>query len=135
MICLIYSIHCALKQLMNLCQKRKLGAKQRKNSPTKMKLIRRRRRLNKTLSNVKSSSRKDVLRGELLDIEKKLMNLYRSSAEYDEHKAISSIKKNSKYFFKYAKKFAKVKTQVGPLKDENGSFINNPLDIAKALSK
>ena len=133
MLDIFYSL--CLEAANEFVPKRKLGAKQKRNSPTKMKLIRRRRRLNKTLSNVKSSSRKDVLRGELLDIEKKLMNLYRSSAEHEEHKAISSIKKNSKYFFKYAKKFAKVKNQVGPLKDENGSFINNPLDIAEALSK
>lgn len=110
------------------------NAKKKQINPAIKKLIRRRRRLNKTLSKVRSDNRKNLLREELLGIEKKLMNLYRSTEEYQENKAISSIKKNSKYFFKYAKKFAKVRSQIGPLKDKNGSFISDPRDIAEALS-
>ena len=63
------------------------------------------------------------------------MVLYRESEHFQEQKAISAIKKNTKYFFKYAKKFAKVKSKIGPLKTDNGNIISKPSEMAEMLSK
>ena len=39
----------------------------------------------------------------------------------NEHKAISAIKKNIKYFYSYAKKFNTLKSCIGPLVDSTDS--------------
>ena len=73
------------------------------------KLCRRRRRINKTLINVRSSQQKNKLSSELIDIEKKLTKSYKEERDYQEHIALGSIKKNVKYFYKYVRRFSKVK--------------------------
>ena len=37
-----------------------------------------------------------------------------------ENEALSKIKRNLKYFYKYANSFAKTKNKVGPLTDKDG---------------
>ena len=132
-----------LKLLYDLClevaekhvPKRNLNSvKKRKNNPMKQKLLRRRKKLNKMLTKVKSTSRRDHLQSELVDTEKRLMLMYRNSREYEEKMAVDAIKKNSKYFFKYAKKFSKVPNKVGPLKNDDGELIDDPSSIAEMLS-
>ena len=59
---------------------------------------------------------------ELLEIEKKLQESYRTQKKYDERRAVDAIKANSKYFFDYAKKHTKVKTKIRPLKDNHGKM-------------
>ena len=82
-------------------------------------LMRRRGRIHKQLQNVKSDIRQLSLRNEARDIEKKLKKSYDSDRADNEHKAVSAIKKNIKYFYSYAKKFSRLKTGVGPLVDDN----------------
>ena len=116
--------------------RRKHGAKKTSNcSRKKKKLLRRRKQINKTLTKVTSALRIKRLQEELVEVEKKLMALYRSSEEYEEKVAVSSIKKNSKYFFKYAKKFSKIANKIGPLKDEDGELVSDPSKIGEILSK
>ena len=64
-----------------------------------------------------------------------MMNLYRETADFNEKQAISNIEKNSKYFFSYIKKFSKVKSNVGPLKNENDELTADPMEMAELLSK
>ena len=94
------------------------------------KLCRRRKRINKTLINVRSSRRKNKLSSELIDIEKKLTKSYKEEREYQEHIALGSIKKNVKYFYKYVCRFSKVKQKIGPLTDEAGNVINDSHTMA-----
>ena len=109
--------------------------RRKKTNPIKCKLLNKRKRLNKMLTKAQSPVRKEHLRSELVDVEKKLMLIYRNSQKYEEKVAVDAIKKNSKYFFKYAKKFAKVPNKIGPVKNEDGDLVDNPLDIAEILSK
>ena len=97
-------------------------------------LMKRRSRINKRLLNMTSISRKDKLTKELIQIEMKLQESRKNSTIYEEQKAIKSIKKNSKYFFTYAKKFSKVRQGVGPLKSNN-EYIYDNNKIAELLSK
>ena len=58
-----------------------------------------------------------------IDIEKKLKRSYDNDKDRDELKAVSAIKKNSKYFYSYAKKFSKVSTGIGPLLDADKNIV------------
>ena len=81
-----------------------------------------------------SPSRKAKLKEELISIEMKLQKLYKSTSEFEEDKALRAIKRNSKYFFSYAKRFSKIKNKIGPL-FEGGNFINDPKKMSEILSK
>ena len=94
------------------------------------KLCRRRKRINKIIINVRSSQCKNKLSSELIDIEKKLTKSYKEEREYQEHVALGSIKKNVKYFYKYVRRFSKVKQKIGPLTNEAGKVINDSHTMA-----
>ena len=51
------------------------------------------------------------LTNEVLEIEKKLMNSYKQEKTHEEVKAVGAIKKNSKFFYKFAKKYSKRKNE------------------------
>ena len=51
----------------------------------------------------------------------------------NELKAIESIKSNPAFFYKYAKKYAKAKSRIGPLKHPMGSVTNDPQSMANLL--
>ena len=63
------------------------------------------------------------------------MKLYEESAEYIEKKAAKSIKSNPKYLFTYLKKFSKVKSIIGPLRNDDDELVSDPKDKAEMLSK
>ena len=110
----------------------------KKKSQTERKrsnLIRRRRRKNAALRLAKSPSRRESLRKEIIEIEKALMKLYEESAEYIEKRAAKSIKSNAKYLFTYLKKFSKVKSNIGPLRNDDDELVSEPKDKAEMLSK
>ncbi|KAL5258287.1 hypothetical protein ACHWQZ_G008952 [Mnemiopsis leidyi] len=53
-----------------------------------------------------------------------------------EVKAVESMKKNPKYFFSYAKRFSKLKSNIGPLRNKDtGQLHYNPQQMADMLQK
>ena len=52
-----------------------------------------------------------------------------------EHKAVSAITRNSKYFFSYAKKFSTISTVLGPLIDIDNKVISCPQKMADMLAE
>ena len=82
-----------------------------------------------------SQSKKTKITQELLKIEKDLQKSFKDSKRYVENKAINSIKKNSKYFFAYVRKKAKVKTKIGPLLNANGELTQPSKEMAEILSR
>lgn len=123
---------------LNICQRyvpSKLPTSKRVNKVVRFRraLCRRRRRVNKLLLRVSSPSRKEKLSNEIIDIETKLMNSYKDEKSYEEKKAIDAIKKNPKYFFKYARRFSKTKSSIGPLVNEHGEVINDSFAMANML--
>ena len=51
-----------------------------------------------------------------------------------EEKEIAAIKENSKFFYKYAAKYSKTKSNRWPLIDEQGQSVHEPKEIAEKLS-
>ena len=97
-------------------------------------LMRRRTRINKRLLRTTSSSIKDKLRKELIKIERELQKSRKNSKAYEERKAIQAIKRNAKYFYTYAKKFAKTKGNIGPLINDKEEYIYDNAGMANLLS-
>ena len=72
---------------------------------------------------------------ELLEIEKDLQKSFKESKNYLETKAVDAIKKNSKYFFSYAKKKSKIKSKIGPLLNLTGNLTQKNKEMAEILSQ
>ena len=56
-----------------------------------------------------------------------------SNLDQREKNAVSTIKSNPKFFYSYAKRLAKTKSSVAPLKNGEGALTNNPAEKAEIL--
>ena len=97
-------------------------------------LMRKRTRVRKSYLTQTSHRKKNAFERKLADIEGKLQESYRTQERYDEEKAINNIKANSKFFFSYARRKAKIYTPIGPLADSMGNMISNPVEMASIFS-
>ena len=97
-------------------------------------LMRRRGKINKQLASHATDEKRTRLTSELVDIEKKLQMSYKSEKSEMEHKAVSAIKRNSKYFFSYARKFSKIFTGIGPLISALDEIVSCPVQMAEMLA-
>ena len=52
-----------------------------------------------------------------------------------ERKAVECVQNNPRYFFSYAKKFSKLRSNIGPLKDGNGTLHHDPEKMAQLLQE
>ena len=84
---------------------------------------------------ITSEKRTEKFRSELVSIELALQKSLNEQVSTEEHKAMKSIKRNPKYFFSYVKKFAKVKSTVGPLQKEDEELTADPKEMANLLAK
>ena len=78
--------------------------------------------------------RRQALIKKLVKIEKDLKESHRNQQEVQEQKAVNNIKKNSKYFFSYAKSLSKVQVGIGPLINSSKSLVSNARMMAEILS-
>ena len=69
----------------------------------------------------------------LENIEKELEISYKSMKIKKEKEALHKIKRNPKYFYKYAKQFSKTRSRVGPLLNKNGETV--PFHMGEILRK
>ena len=98
-------------------------------------LMRKRRRINVQLCKTTNDARRKKLKQEAREVEKQLTRSYQRTQQECERKAVNSIKRNSKYFFSYAKKFSSIKSGIGPFIDAAKELVNCPLKMAKMLSE
>ena len=98
-------------------------------------LMRKRRRINIQLRKTTTEAKRKKLKQEARQVEKELTKSYQQSQKDSENKAVDSIKRNSKYFFSYAKKFSSVKSGIGPFIDTAKDLVTNPIKMAKMLSE
>ena len=100
-------------------------------------LYNRRRKLKSRLKSLKcvnpSSPNIAKLDRELNLLEINIRDAINDELEKREKKAVGSIKENPSYFFSYAKRFSKLKSNVGPLKDSQGNLKHQPEDMANIL--
>ena len=117
-----------------------------KSNPSKYKnfftrerdILRRRKRKVKpqidALSNKNPNSQKlETLRAELYDVERKIKDSIINQRASKEVKAIECIKKNPRFFYSYAKQFAKQASTVGPLLNDKGNLEHKPKAMADIL--
>jgi hypothetical protein len=115
--------------------KKKSSAKKKNSIPKDRSiLMRRRNRINQSLTKVRSPTNMSKLKNELVLIEKSLQSSYKKAQIYRENKAIEAIKSNPKFFFSYAKKFSKIKSNIGPLLNNQGEYTNDSRTMANLLS-
>ena len=128
-------INTCAKESVNYIPKRTVAQK-RKGSRiprTRRILMRRRTKVNKKLAQPVTPTQKTKLTTELVDIEKNLQKSYKAESTEMEHQAVNAIKKNSKYFYSYARKFSKVTVGIGPLINAATEIISCPLKMAEML--
>ena len=104
----------------------------------KRRSLRRRKRTVKAqvnaLSNKNPNSQKEVkLRAELHDLNVKIKESISRQRDEKEKKAIATILENPRFFFSYSKQFAKRKSTVGPLLNENGDLEHDPEPMSNLL--
>jgi hypothetical protein len=116
----IYTKLC--EKLAQVCARhtpRKTGPNVRSIPGDRRKLMRKRTRLNKQIA----ESTSDLRRQRLVDLHKetelRLQDSHRMEEQAAEERVVEVIRENPKYFFKYAQSKAKIKTPVGPLKDND----------------
>ena len=97
-------------------------------------LMRKRSRLKVQLLGANTQARKHSISRSLTEIEIEIQESLKRQSEFDERKAVESIKRNPKYFFTYAKKFSKIKTGIGPFIDAANRIIDCPMKMAEILS-
>ena len=75
------------------------------------------------------------LKTKLAEIEESLMHSYSKQTNHEERRALGAIKKNPKFFYSFASKFAKSKSKIGPLIDPNSqTVVNDQTDMANILA-
>ena len=69
----------------------------------------------------------------ILNIEKQICESHRAEIKQEEIRAVTCIKSNSNYFFKYAKKHSHTISHIGPLLNELGELTNDVPEICNLL--
>ena len=77
----------------------------------------------------------EQLENKLFVLTVRLKDVILSELADQEEKALLSIKKDPKYFYSYAKRFSKVRCNIGPLTSDDGCLTNNPKEMADLLQK
>ena len=97
-------------------------------------LFRRNKFLKRKLVSANKQKKADKIESEIIDNQKEILKSYEAERKAYESKLIKGIKKNSKLFFKYAKKFAKKPQVIGPLKDSNGKLVSDPQEMCEIIN-
>ena len=96
-------------------------------------LMRNKSKLSKSILSSKSGKKITALRFKLQKIESDLEDHYRKRKENQENEAICKIRKNPKFFYSYAKRFSKVKSNIGPFIDKDGEVVNDSFKMSEML--
>ena len=99
-------------------------------------LNRKRRKLSARLKALKainpSSTKIPKIEDEVSLLHFDIKETYITEQAHREKLAVTKVLSNPKYFFSFAQRFSKLRSNVGPL-IKNGSLTNNPLDMANIL--
>ena len=110
--------------------------KPRNKIPKKIRiLMRKKTSLSKKLMSSNSPVKTLRLMKLLETIENDLKESYTNMKMKKENEALKKIKKDPRYFYKFASSFSKVKNNVGPLINEKGETTKDPFEMAEILKK
>ena len=73
------------------------------------------------------------LQNDIVEIERRIMGSKHAERLLEEEKAVNNIKENPKFFYSFARKHQKIKSDIGPLK-VNGTLLTTPEEICESLS-
>lgn len=131
------------EKLLSICSKfapERMGPTKKSSIPrNRLKLIRKRKRINSTINYLKyvkktvPKEKLDKLNKKKLDIEAEMKELINIEIYKKEINALAQMKKNPKYFYSYVKKFQKTESRIGPLQDDKGNLSTDPETKANLL--
>ena len=81
--------------------------------------------MRKRLKLVKSSKPAPLIKSHLVMLEKQLCDSHLDEKRFEENAAVTKIKEDPNYYFRYAKKFIICKTNIGPLMNRATNFLRN----------
>ena len=81
--------------------------------------------MRKRLKLVKSSKPAPLIKSHLVMLEKQVCDSHLDEKRFEENAAVTKIKDDPNYFFKYAKKFSICKTDIGPLMNCDTNSLSN----------
>ena len=118
-------------------KERPTGAPKSRKAREKYTLNRRRRKLNSRISDLKANNPTSQNIAKLTDevnlLTYDIRDLVMNDLDTKEARAVATIKTNPRYFYSFAKRFAKVKSSVSPIRDEHGVLHNDPSEKAELL--
>ena len=97
-------------------------------------LMRKRRKLTNKISKHGVICRERI-KEQLVNIELEILQSHKDENIHLENVAVHRIKTDPNYFFKYAKKFAKCNTEVGPLLNTSGDLVKDKKSMSNMLLK
>ena len=97
-------------------------------------LFRRSKFLKRKQVNERKQKKVDKINSELVDIQTKLLKSHEAERARNEASVVKGIKKNSKLFFKYAKKFRKFRQSIVTLKNEEGESVNDAESMCEKIN-
>ena len=113
------------------------GGRKSKGEKELISLKMKRKKINKKVSSLKAgnpaSNKISKLESEVNLIAYQIKDVIINQLNEKENRAVSTIKTNPKFFYSYAKRLAKCKSTVAPLKDANGELIDDPKIKAEIL--
>ena len=80
-----------------------------------------------------SDLNKSRLKDDLLENDTKIKESHEREDLDEERVAVSRIKDDARYFYKFAKKKSTMKSTIGPLKKLNGELTSEPKEMAELL--
>ena len=98
-------------------------------------LMRRNKFLKKKLLSQQKGNNESKFQQEIVDNQTKLLKSHEAERLANETKITKGIKKNSKLFYSYAKRFLKKQEKIGPLKDDSGNIVSDPLQMSEIIKE
>ena len=93
-------------------------------------LMKKRAKLKKRL---KSCNRPEIIQNLISSIESDILCSHKNERLHEEELAVSRIKTDSNFFFRFAKKFSITKQDIGPFYDGAGDLITDKSEISQLL--
>ena len=97
--------------------------------------MRRNKFLKKKLLTKHKEKNVEKIEKEIVGNQTKLLKSHEAERLANEAKVTMGIKKNSKLFYSYAKRFMKKQEKIGPLKDNSGNLVSDPLQMSEIIKQ
>ena len=105
----------------------------------KISLKRKCRKINARINALKhkypDSTKLPKLRNEVATISYQIQDMIKEDLNKQEVRAVNTIKSNPKYFYSYVKRFSKTKSNISPLRNKQGTLIDEPKQKAEILQE